>query len=140
MVNVLSWATGSKVITDDPADQDLQPLRKHVNRYRNTLLRAGVDHNGYTFQTDDRSLLNLNLAAQAARQAVVDGASATDNQWHGGSSPFFWIAADNTQVVMTPNDLKALHTAVFDRVNYLVTKADEIKSMDPIPTNFMSLF
>lgn len=96
-----------------------------VNSQRDSLISGGVVHNGYTFQTDATSIMDI-------MGAIMSGIDTT------------WLTADNQQVPMTNAQMQALggavaaykETLVFkarvhkDNIESLLTKADIDDYMD----------
>ncbi|QDP64735.1 MAG: hypothetical protein GOVbin2917_50 [Prokaryotic dsDNA virus sp.] len=104
-----------------PVDLDLlkENAKQVVNSQRDSLISGGVLHNGYTFQTDATSIMDI-------MGAIMSGIDTT------------WLTADNQQVPMSSVDMQALgqavalhkETSVFkarvhkDNIESLATKAE----------------
>lgn len=88
--------------------------KQAVNPQRDSLISGGVVHNGYTFQTDATSIMDI-------MGAIMSGIDTT------------WLTADNQQVPMTNADMVALGQAVAAHKESLVFKArvhkDNIESL-----------
>lgn len=118
------------------------PLReitsRDVNVARNRKM-ARFDHDGYSWQADPASLINIAVAAQAALTALTEGVAADDVRWHGGDDPFAWITADNELVTMGPGAVIALNRAAMLHGWQAVVNARAVKDMDEIPEDFEGL-
>lgn len=79
-------------------------LRSHahdiVNAERDRRIARGFLFQGRLFDFDEASKQRVTGAATLAGFAMSQGALPGNLLWHGGVSPFAWIAADNGLVVM----------------------------------------
>jgi hypothetical protein len=97
---------------------DITPIKEsakqRVNSQRDSLISGGVEYNGYTFQTDSQSIMDM-------MGVIMAGIDTT------------WLTADNQQVPMTNTDMQALGASVAAHKESLVFKArvhkDNIESL-----------
>lgn len=76
-------------------------LRDRVNAERNRRIRSPFAFGGHRYDYDVDSQKRITGAAALAGFALTLGAKEPgDFLWHGGETPFAWIAADNVLVQM----------------------------------------
>ena len=76
-------------------------LRERVNAIRDLRMRSAFLFAGHRFDYDSDSRKRITGAAALAGFAMTIGGKAPDDlYWHGGETPFTWIAADNAFVQM----------------------------------------
>lgn len=80
----------------------------------------------FSINMDDSGLRNMNGLATAAVLAKVLGSSATTN----------FIAYDNTEVTLSPDDLIAMGLQVQARISAMTFAGRALKNMTPIPADF----
>lgn len=99
-----------------PIDPVKQEAKENINRLRDSLINGGIDHNGYNFQTDQNSIINMMGAIMTASDVT-------------------WLTSDNTPVQMTSVELGLLGQAIASRKEFLVYKAREHKdNIDTLTT------
>ena len=86
--------TGEYVVSELPLAQAKQNKKNAINAERDTRLRAGISYNGYTFDSDDKTIQRIT--------AIFTFALA-DPEF---TSQF--ITADNQTITLTNADCKAL--------------------------------
>jgi len=111
-------------------------LPEDVNAERDQRIAAGISFNGTLFGSDPRSIQNITGAGSLAGLAVGAGAKAGDLLWMGGTTPFAWIAADNTAVPMDAPTMFAFSQAAFRHVAGITFAARALKDMPTIPQDF----
>ena len=102
--------------------------RDEVNRFRDEKNLSDITFNGVVFQADQRSQDRLDRARTSALSAITAGAQQGDFRWHGQSVDFFWIAKDNTQVVMDAQTTVLFGNAMVAREGLLIATAAAIKN------------
>lgn len=127
-------------LTDGPAayvPPPPQPITaSEVNAERNRRLRAPFTFAGHAFDRDPTSLQRITGAATLAGFAMAAGAQAGNLFWHGGESPFAWIAADNSIVTMDAPTCFAFGQEAAAVETRLIFAARAVKAMDPIPADY----
>lgn len=78
--------------------------RAQINSRRNTLEAAGFEYLGKTFDSDDRSVQRIGIAALAARSALLAGET-----WSMG-----WTAQDNSVITLGAEAMAAMPDALAD--------------------------
>lgn len=114
----------------------LWPSRADVNAERNRRMRGTFTFNGTEFNCDADSLQRITGAGTLAGFAMAAGAQAGDLFWHGGESPFAWIAADNSTVTMDAQTAFAFGQAAAANETRHIFAAKALKDADPIPTDY----
>ena len=71
-----------------------------IDAERDRRLYGGFLFNGVPYQSDEVSIANILGSAQLAFMAIVAGAQAGNYEWTGASTPFLYIAADNSKQQM----------------------------------------
>ncbi len=120
-----------------PVVEARPPSRDDVNRERDRRVEVGLAITGLgTFQFDSKSRENINGAATLAGFAIAGGAQAGNLRWHGGSSDFSWIMADNAVITMDAQTTFALGQAAANQVSRCTFAGRAIKELDPIPLDY----
>lgn len=122
-VEVDVWAKLWELHNDTSIEVNVLPVdlglikanaKQVINSQRDALISGGVLHNGYTFQTDATSIMDI-------MGAIMSGIDTT------------WLTLDNQQVPMTNAQMQALGSAVAHHKETLVFKArvhkDNIESL-----------
>lgn len=112
---MIKWDT-LKTSQDLLADKVAQHCEA-LNQQRDTLISAGLVHNGHKFQTRPKDIADLMGALQVAQLANATGQVFTTN----------WLTEDNITVTLGLNELAALGTAVALHKSSLVYKCREHK-------------
>lgn len=100
--------------------------KQQINTQRDSLISGGVQYNGYVFQTDNQSIMDV-------MGAIMSGIDTV------------WLTQDNQQVSMTNADMIALGQAIASHKESLVFKARSHKdAIDAFTTkedieNYMSV-
>lgn len=115
---------------------DNQPTRADVNRERNRRITSGFLFGGKHYDFDPASQQRVAGAAQWAALAIGQGAQAGDLLWRGGTTPFGFIAADNSLTEMDAQTVVQLGMTAAAHVERHVMAARAIKAMDPLPDDF----
>ena len=76
------------------------PTAADVDAERDRRLYGGFLFNSVPYQTDEVSIANILGSSQLAFMAIVAGAQAGNYEWTGASTPFLYIAADNSKQQM----------------------------------------
>ena len=107
-----------------------------VARERDRRLELDFEFGGVMYQRDRVSMSRIAGASQLAALAIAQGAQAGDLLWHGGDTPFGWIASDDTVTPMDAQTVIAFGMAAAARETQLVFAARNLRNMDPIPDDF----
>lgn len=126
------------VITIRPRDpaEVIAELQSAIDAERDRRISAGFTFNGVLFQSRPEDRENIMGAATAALGAMMAGAQPGDYRWHGGSSDFVWIAADNSEHQMDAQTVYAFGQAALAHKQAHIFAARAVKDSDPIPTDF----
>jgi hypothetical protein len=138
----LEWLDGvqAKPTEQEVADaigfDDRITLASEVDVERDRRVAAGFMFNGSLFQSRIEDQKRINGAGTLALIAVVSGAQAGNLRWHGGSSDFVWIAANNSLMPMDAQTVLAFGQAAAAWESRHLFAARALKDTDPIPENF----
>ena len=112
-------------------------LRKAVNRERDSRVSEGFKFMSKTFDYDEGSKARISGAANLAGFSIlIENAVVGDYLWHGGSTPFVWIAKDNSIVQMDAHDCLAFGKAAAEHERLHIFAAREIKEGETISENY----
>lgn len=123
---------------EESRDEFSVPYDQVIETERNRRLARGFRFNGSLFDFDEVSKTRIAGAATLAGFAVIRGAQPGDYNWHGGSTPFQWIAQDNTIIKMDAQTTFAFGQAAARWETLHVFTARDLKDADPRvsdPTN-----
>jgi len=112
------------------------PSASAVNAERDRRIAAGFDWNGKTFQSDRDSRENIAGAATSAVSFIVSGGSPDEVYWQSPDTPFVWLATDNTEVQMTPEQVIDFGNAAMAHKKAHIFAARTLKDMAEIPQDF----
>jgi hypothetical protein len=112
------------------------PGSAELNSERDRRIGRGFMFQDRRFDFDDRAKANIAGAAQLAFMAMVAGAQSGDLFWNGGSTPFTWIAADNSFVTMDAQTVVEFGRAAALHEQSHIFAARAVKDMDPIPADY----
>ena len=104
-----------------------------IGKERDDRINAGFMFDGVLYQSRPEDRENLSGAATNALSAIMAGATVGDYLWHGGSTDFVWIAADNSLHPMDAQTMFALGQAAMAHKQAHIFAARAIKDMDPLP-------
>lgn len=119
-----------------PADPIPGPTGADVNVERDRRISAGFTFDGKRFAFDPDSKQRVTGAATLAGFAIAQGAAAGYLLWHGGATPFVWIADDNTLVEMDAPTCFAFGQAAAAHETAHIFAARQLKDMTPIPADY----
>lgn len=117
-------------------EQIKNPTEADVNAERNRRLHADFEFNKTMFQRDPTSLQRITGAGTLAGFAMARGAQPGDLYWHGGGSPFAWIASDNTLMTMDAQTCFMFGQVCANVETKLIFAARNLRNMDPIPADY----
>jgi len=131
----LSVVNGVLVETKaDPVYQEM--LRRAVDLERDRRMKAGLPYAGTIFDFDDVSKSGITGMATLAGFAIGAGAQPGDLYWHGGSSPFVWVAQDNSFVPMdAPTTFGLGQAAATHEMTYIFV-ARTLKDLALVPEDY----
>lgn len=112
------------------------PTSAAVNAERDRRIAAGFMFGGKLYDFDDRAKANISGAALQAYMAIGAGAQVGDLRWHGGSSDFAWIAADNSMNTMDAQTVIQFGLAASAHEQGHIFAARAVKDADPIPADY----
>lgn len=110
--------------------------KRAVDAERDRRLVEPFLFDGHLYQRDPESKQRIVGAASMAMGAVLTGAQPGDYFWHGISTPFAWITADNSVVPLDAHQMFALGQAAAASESLIVHACRSLKDMNPIPENF----
>jgi len=122
--------------TKAPAPAPPPPTAEQVNAERDRRIDRGFVFGGNLYQSRPEDRENISGASVAALSAIMSGATAGNYLWHGGASPFVWIAADNSEHQMDAQTMFAFGQAAMAHKQANIFAARAIKDTDPIPTDY----
>lgn len=113
-------------------------LRQSINDERDRRLEeTPYVFDGVTFQFNTKSRENIMGAAASATIAItMNGAQAGDLNWHGETTPFVFLALDNTPVQMDAPTVIRFGQEAAKLKSKIIFAARRLKDLDPIPANF----
>lgn len=132
---IREWLTANPNVPRLPYEVPL-PVPADVDWERDRRIDGGFDFQGVRYQSRAKDRENIAGASTAALSAIVAGAQAGDFFWHGGATPFAWIAEDNSIHEMDAQTVFSFGQAAMAHKQKLIFTARLIKDMDPIPVDF----
>ncbi|WP_187967836.1 DUF4376 domain-containing protein [Aquibium microcysteis] len=112
------------------------PTADDVDAERDRRIASDFTFGGVVYQSRPSDLKNIAGASTAALGAMMAGAQPGDLFWHGGTSEFTWIAADNSTTPMDAQTLFAFGQAAMAHKQAHIFAARALKDMDPIPSDY----
>ena len=112
------------------------PSVNDVNLERDRRLVLDFEFQGKMYQRDAKSIARISGAGALALGAMVGGAQAGNLNWHGRSTPFAWIASDDTLTTMDAQTCFAFGQAAAAVETEIVFAAKVLREMDPIPADY----
>jgi hypothetical protein len=107
-----------------------------VDIERDKRINDGFMFNGVKYQAAQNDRENIAGASQVALEAIMNGAQPGDLYWHGGTSPFVWIASDNSLNPMDAYTMFNFGKAAMAHKQSMIFKSRAIKDMNPIPSDY----
>lgn len=114
----------------------LPPDADAVDAERDRRIEAGFEFGGKLYQSRQQDRENIAGASLAALAAIMNGAQPADLLWHGGSTNFVWIAADNSLTPMDAQTMFAFGQAAMSHKQAMIFAARAIKDADPVPADY----
>lgn len=110
-----------------------------VNQERDRRTYSGFSFQGKTYDYDvAKSKPNITGMGALALAAIMGGAQTGNLHWHGASTPFVWIAQDNTNVPMDAQTVLAMGRTAAAREMQYIFAAQTIKQMVPVPVDYQA--
>lgn len=140
--NAIVALEGDGAVHSPPEEPEPPPLTvmpldsRKVDRERDRRIAAGFGFAGKVYQSRQTDRENISGAATAALAAIAGAAAPGDLRWHGGTSDFAWIAADNTLVPMDAQTMHAFGMAAMAHKQAHIFAARALKDEDPIPADY----
>lgn len=125
---------GINVYTPPPEEIVITPPM--VNDERDRRMRGSFTFNGKEYDCDSASLQRITGAATLAGFWLGGGGDPASVLWHGGATPFRWIASDNSIVEMDAQTVFAFGQAASANETAHIFAARVIKDLDPIPADY----
>jgi hypothetical protein len=119
----------------DPA-APVPDIGELINAERDRRIKAGFEFATVLYDFDDRAKANISGAALQAFMAIVAGAQVGNLRWHGGTSDFAWIAADNSIVTMDAQTVIEFGKTAAAHEQGHIFAARTLKDADPVPSDF----
>jgi hypothetical protein len=110
--------------------------RAQVDAERDRRTATGFVFNGKAFQLDDRSIGRITAMGADARFAIAAGAEEGDYLWADPTSPFGFIATDNTVMLMDAQTMAEFANAAKLWVSRHTFAGLKLKSQSPVPVDF----
>jgi len=109
-----------------------------VNVERDRRIVGGFDYMGHHFQSDEFSQRNMADASQAADLVIAEDYRKADTyRWQAGATEdYYWIATDNTKVLMTAYDVRGLVQVMLRYKQAMIQNGRDLKDTDPIPMDY----
>ena len=107
-----------------------------VDAERDRRIEAGFEFGGKAYQSRVQDQKRIAGAGTLALAAIVAGAQVGNYRWHGGTSDFAWIAADNSLTLMDAQTVLAFGQTAAQHETMHVFAGKALKSMDPIPQDY----
>lgn len=107
----------------------VEELCDRVDAERDRRAADGFVFDGRAYQSRPGDRENILGAHSSALAAILNGGGAAgDLYWHGGATPFEWIAADDSRVQMDAPTVLAFGGAALDHKSALIFKGSGIKA------------
>lgn len=129
-------SNGQPVLVDPPPPADEVLSGANVDSERDRRIDAGLEFRGAAFQSRAGDRENIAGSAQLAFMAIVAGAQPGDLRWADAAADFFWIASDNTRVLMDAQTVVEFGKAAALSKQAHIIAGSNIKQMDPIPADY----
>jgi hypothetical protein len=108
-----------------------------VNKERDRRIHAGFEFAGKIIQSDPLSASRIMNYASLAREAIsVDGIKPKETKWVEPDEDFTWITADNSEIVISAQDMLRMAKACMKHESRMIKKAKKIKRESPIPYDY----
>lgn len=114
----------------------IEVTKKMVDAERDRRIEGGFMYAGKLIQSDDDSIENILGAATSATAYITMGGDRNETYWQSQHMPFYWIAADNSPIPLTPEKMVEMGNAALDHKKMHIFAARSIKNMNPIPHDF----
>lgn len=114
-----------------------QAEERAIDAERDRRIHGGMIFAGKLFQTRVEDQKRIAGAGTLALAAMVQGVEPGDLRWHGGTSDFEWIAADNSVMAMDAQTVFGFgqRAATWERDHIFAART--LKSMEVIPADFV---
>lgn len=125
------------VLDDQPQlDHAGLTFKELVMIERDRRIDGGFDFKGVRYQTRPQDRENIAGTVQLAERAINAGAQVGDFLWHGGETPFVWIAEDNSLQQMDAQTVVEFGTAAANFKRDLIMRARLLKDMETPPSDY----
>jgi hypothetical protein len=112
------------------------PTSDQINTERDRRVAGRFTFQGKEYDFDPASKQRVTGAATLAGFAIAQGSPVGYTLWHGGTSPFVWIAKDNTLSVMDAQICFAFGQAAAAHETLHIYAARQIKNMATVPLDY----
>ena len=124
-----------ELVLDNTSSTYQEELRVKINIERDRRIRDTFVFEGKLYGFDSESKARILGASLLASTKL--GSPLESSLYWAGNEPFGWIASDNTVVPMTAATCFDFGQAALAHERQLIFKAYTLKSMSPIPSNFV---
>ncbi len=111
-------------------------LQKEITKHRDMLISNGFWFNGIKFDSRPEDQKRISGASLLAFMAISQGAQPNNFYWHGGDTPFTWIAQNNNSIEMDAYTVIEFGKAAAEHERSYVFAARALKDMMPIPEDY----
>lgn len=107
-----------------------------IDLERDRRINAGVIFRSVLFQSRTEDRESIAESVQFAIVAIVNGVQLGDLRWMDAQADFFWIAGDNSRVLMDAHTFVEFgKTVLLHKQAHIIAGAD-LKKKEPIPLDY----
>lgn len=107
-----------------------------INAERDRRILENFRYRGVPYNFDEVSKGRISGASVMALAAMGQGAQPGNPYWHGGATPFVWVASDNSLNAMDAQTCFAFGLAAAEHDRAHIYAAYALKATDPVPADF----
>lgn len=134
---LVTLTDGEWAIVDEYAHgKAIEPSRDQIDAERDRRTAQTFQFGGKFFQLDERSISRITAMGADARFATAAGAEEGDYFWADPTTPFSFIATDNSVMPMDAQTMTAFANAAKLWVSRHTFAGLVVKSMDPRPADY----
>lgn len=136
------WEASGNVIPPYLEISSNEITANQINIEKDNRINSGFIFQGKLYQSDVSSRENIAGAFSMATQAIAQGALTGNYLWqklvdYSIDTPFTWITSNNEIVPMDAQTVVQFGYSALAYKQKLIFKAYALKSMNPIPTDYM---
>jgi hypothetical protein len=134
----IDWVVRDKTLEEIAAEiaDKTNKILDSITKYRDELIARGFLFNDIMFDSRPEDQKRISGAALLAFIAISQGAQLGDYFWHGGETPFTWIAQNNNTIEMDAFTVIEFGKTAAEHERAHIFAARELKDMDPIPDDW----